>query len=470
MNPGEELKSIFDRQKRRSVALRASTCEQRLERINRLSSAVRASEDQLLMALHEDLKKPAAEVELTELLPVYQEARFIRHHLHRWMRPQRVSSTLATFGTRAWVQYQPRGAGLILSTWNYPINLTLIPILDAFAAGCPVVVKPSELAPSTSACLRQIINTNFNPEDAVIVEGDAAIAQNLLTLPFDHFFFTGGQRVGQKIQEAAASHLATVTLELGGKSPAIIDHTADLHSAAKTIIWAKFTNAGQTCLAPDHLYVHHEIKRAFNEALIEEICRVWGTSPQRRKSNPDYCRIVSSGHWHRLMNLMKEALDAGATLDFGGQGDRQTKYLEPTLLSQVPSTTALMREEIFGPILPVLAFSDLDQLIVDLNAAPSPLTLYVFSRDRRFRERLIHSTASGSVVLNHTLLQFPHERLPFGGVGPSGQGSYHGFHGFREFSHARAIVQNHASVAHLLFPPYTPGRQRVIRLLTRLLS
>lgn len=466
----EQLRRIFDCQKQRALELRTSSHQQRIDRIDRLIKAVKASEEMLRTAMYEDLKKPSAEVDLTELLPLYQEARFVRSHLRRWLRPHRVRPTLTTLGTRAWVQYQPRGTSLILSTWNYPINLTLIPVLDAFAAGCPVIVKPSELAPASSSCIRRIINASFDPEDAIVIEGGPGIAESLLALPFDHFFFTGGSRIGQKVQHAAASHMATVTLELGGKSPAIVDRTANLQAAAKTIVWAKFTNAGQTCIAPDYLYVDQAIRKPFTELLKHEICRVWGKSPESREANPDYCRIVNSSHWQRLVKLLTEAKEAGGSLDFGGQYNEQIKYLEPTLLSLVPATTALMREEIFGPILPILEYSDLDSLIAALNSAPNPLTLYIFTRNRKFQDQLARPTVSGSMVVNQALIQFLHERLPFGGVGTSGQGSYHGFHGFREFSHSRAVIQNHASVTHLFFPPYTQKTQRAIRLLTRLLS
>ncbi len=461
---------LLEKQQQRSIELRASPARERLERIARLASAVRSEADALRAALHDDLGKPAPESDLTELFPVLQEARYLARHLRRWMRNRHVMPTAATLGTRARVRYEPRGTSLIISPWNYPVNLTLIPVLDAFAAGCPVIVKPSEFTPATSACLRRLINSNFPPEDAMSIEGGVETAKGLLDLPFEHFFYTGGGRVAGEIMRAAARNLASVTLELGGKSPTVIDQSADLSRAARILTWAKFANAGQTCIAPDYVYVHAAIAVDFQKALLEEIARVWGSEPAIRRNNTDYCRIVSTRHTQRLTELLADARSRGARLLFGGEADPAKRYIEPTVVWNPPAGSQLMQEEIFGPILPLLPFQDDEEVIAAINSRPKPLALYIYARDRKFIRRIIGSTSSGGVVINHSMLHVLHERLPFGGVGASGLGSYHGFYGFRAFSHERAILEDKFSPSRILFPPYTSLPRRAIALLLKVLG
>lgn len=461
---------LFEKQQQRSIELRTSTAKERSERISRLASVVRAEADMLRAALYDDLGKPAPESDLTELFPVLQEARYLTRHLRRWMRNRHVMPTPVTLGTRAHLRYEPRGTSLIISPWNYPVNLTLIPVLAAFAAGCPVIVKPSEFTPATSACLRRLINSNFSPEDALSVEGGAETAKGLLDLPFEHIFYTGGGRVAGEIMHAAARNLASVTLELGGKSPTVIDQSADLKRAARILTWAKFANAGQTCIAPDYVYVHAGIAENFQKILLEEITRMWGSEPATRRNNTDYCRIVSVRHAERLAELIADARSQGARILCGGEADPAKRYIEPTVVWNPPVDSRLMQEEIFGPILPLLPFQDIEEVTAAINFRPKPLALYIYARDRKFIRRIITSTSSGGVVINHSMLHFLHERLPFGGVGASGLGSYHGFYGFRAFSHERAILEDKWSPSRILLPPYTSLPRRAITLLLKMLG
>jgi len=465
-----QLEALFTSQRRRAQALRTSTSGERRERIRRLAAAVRRRAPMLREALHADLAKPAPESDLTELFPVLQEARYCARRVKRWMRPRRVLPTAAMLGTTARVRSEPLGASLVLSPWNYPVNLSLVPVLDAFAAGCPAVLKPSEYTPATSAALRELATETFPAEDFAVVEGGVETAKALLALPFAHFFYTGSGRVGREVMRAAAAHLSAVTLELGGKSPTIVDRSADLDRAARALVWAAFANAGQTCITPDHIYVHRDVADAFRSKVLAEAERVWGADAPARRSNPDYCRIVSERHAERLTALLADVRERGATVLCGGASDAAARYVEPTIVWDPPPDSRLMQEEVFGPILPLLPYDDLDAVIGAINERPRPLALYIYARDRAVTRDVIERTSSGGVVVNHSMVHFLHERLPFGGVGESGLGSYHGAYGFRAFSHERAVLVDRWSPSRFMMPPYTALPRRAISLLMRFLG
>ncbi|GAA0740483.1 MULTISPECIES: aldehyde dehydrogenase family protein [Sphingomonas] len=442
----------------------------RLDSLTRLKITIKRREGDIISALASDFRKPEPEVRLTELFPVYQEISHAKLHLRSWTKPHRVPGSLGMFGTSAQVRYQPRGVCLIIAPWNYPVNLSLGPLASALAAGNTAIIKPSELTPATSAIIRQIVEETFPPEQVAVCEGDASVSQALLDLPFDHIFFTGSPQVGKIVMAAAAKHLTSVTLELGGKSPTIVDSTADIDDAARKIVWGKFSNNGQTCIAPDHIYVARDQARNLVDALRREIRRVYGKAETDQKGSPDYGRIVNSRHFDRLSALLDDATSHGALVLEGGTRDPAQKYIAPTLIGGTTHQMAISREEIFGPVLPLIEFDDIDSVIEAINAGPKPLALYIFSKDAAAWEAIIARTSSGGVCINQNVVQFLHPNLPFGGVNNSGIGSAHGFHGFKAFSHERAVLRDRFSVLRLLFPPYTPAVKRLIDITVRILG
>ncbi len=429
--------------------------------LDRLADAVRRNESAIIAALKADLGRPEAETILTDYLPVLLEIAHARRSLRRWMRPRRVWPTLITFGSSARIEPQPRGTCLILAPWNFPFQLALGPLVSCLAAGNAAILKPSEMTPATSAFVARIIAETFPPGLVTVVEGDKAVAEELLALPFDHIFFTGSPAVGRIVMAAAARHLASVTLELGGKSPVIVGPDADLKQAADWITFGKFVNAGQTCIAPDHLYVHASVKEAFVTALRARSARAYGTG----EVSPHLARIVSPSHAARLAALIADALDKGATaLVAGGQSGQS---IGPHLIEGTTPEMRLSREEIFGPILPVLTYDEIDRVVDRINAGDKPLALYIFDRNRPRVAEITRRTTSGTVGINLTLLHYTHTNLPFGGVNTSGIGAAHGEAGFRAFSHDRAVMRNRFLMLPLVFAPYGSRVMRLINLAKR---
>ncbi|MCV2893411.1 aldehyde dehydrogenase family protein [Lentibacter sp. XHP0401] len=430
----------------------------------RLALAVRQNELALIAAISADFGKPEAEVILTEILPVMQEIRHASRNLRRWMRPRRVAPTLATLGTSARVRSEARGVCLIIAPWNYPFSLALGPLVSALAAGNSAIIKPSEMTPATSAVIARLVHSVFPPDLVAVVEGGVEASQALLALPFDHIFFTGSPAVGKIVMSAAAKTLSSVTLELGGKSPTIIGPDADLKNAAKWIAFGKFANAGQTCIAPDHVFVHRSVKGEFLTVLREQIARSYNTGI----NSPHLARIVNEQHAKRLADLLKDAIGKGAQITLKGQVTGTC--MEPTLIEAITPEMDISDEEIFGPILPIISYDDIDDVLGQMNAKPKPLALYVFCKSRMLTDKIIANTSSGSVGVNLTVAQFTHTGLPFGGVNTSGIGAAHGHYGFRAFSHERAILSNHFSALPLVFPPYTGRAKRLIGLIKRFLG
>jgi aldehyde dehydrogenase (NAD+) len=373
------------------------------------------------------------------------------------MKPQRVSPTLMLLGTRARIRHEPRGVSLIIAPWNYPVSLLLGPLTSAIAAGCPAIVKPSEISEACSAVMTKLIRENFDQQEIAAFEGDAAVSTALLDLPFDHIFFTGSPGVGKIVMTAAAKHLTSVTLELGGKSPVIVDESADIAKAAKSIAWGKFSNSGQTCIAPDYAFVHESRLPQFIDAMKETIERTYGDAAQSH----DYARIINGRNFERVSRLIDDATAGGAVIVAGGNRDAAQKFIAPTLLTGAAANSAIMQEEIFGPVLPIVAYRDLAEPVAAINARPKPLALYIYAKDRARVERILQETSAGGSCVNASMIQFSHENLPFGGVGTSGLGNGHGFFGFRAFSHERAVLEDKFSVVPMLFPPYTKRVKRM---------
>lgn len=455
------LHAAFEAQRATALRLRQSTVDERREKIRRLRDAVIAHQAAIVQAGWDDFRKPPAEVELTEILTVVAEANDALRQLKRWMKPQGVWPSRMMFGTKGYVQYEPKGRCLLISPWNYPVNLSLAPLISAVAAGNTVIIKPSEMTPHAAAVIRQIVVEVFPPEEVTVIEGDASVAQSLLELPFDHIFFTGSPAIGKVVMAAAAKHLTSVTLELGGKSPTIVDASADLMLAARNILWAKFTNNGQTCIAPDHIYVQASVKDAFVGHCRQILQDAYGADPQTSDS---LTRVVNARHTARVAHLLDDAVAQGARVVAGGQRDLDDRYIGPTLLTDIPASAQIMQEEIFGPLLPIISYERLDEVIDRINADPKPLALYIWSRHEPTIQAVMARTTSGGACINHCVVQFLHGNLPFGGVNNSGIGSAHGHHGFKAFSHERAVVRTRIMLAKLFFPPYTPLTRKLIAL------
>lgn len=464
------IAAAFETQGRTALLWRRSTARDRIRRIRSLRSALLARRQDFYDAFASDLAKPVAEVEASELLPVLDEIRHAIGNLRRWMRPLRITPTPVMLGTVARVQYQPRGRVLIIAPWNYPLNLCVGPLVSALAAGNTAILKPSELTPAVSALLARLVGETFPPSEVALFEGGVDTATRLLDLPFDHIFFTGSPAVGRRVMAAASRHLASVTLELGGKSPTIVGQTADLRAAAETILWGKFLNNGQTCVAPDHVYVHASVRDAFVIHCRDVIAARYGAGPDAQRRSGDLTRIVNPRHTARISELLSDALNRGARILTGGDVDARDRFVAPTLLDRIAPGSRIMEEEIFGPLLPLLDFTDIDPVIADINARPKPLALYVFSRDRGEIGRILEETSSGGACVNHCVMQFAHGGLPFGGVNNSGIGNAHGVFGFRAFSHERAVLRaTPLRTVRMFFPPYRPSRTRLIRRVVDLL-
>jgi aldehyde dehydrogenase (NAD+) len=457
------IEALFARQQGARWRVAATSAGQRKAKLRALLEALLAHRGEAQAALAADFRKAPEEVDLTELYPVISELKDALRHLPRWMKPRKVPTPIGLFGSAGTIVHEPRGVVLIIAPWNYPIYLTLGPLVSALAAGNCAVIKPSEFTPHTNAFLRKLLAGLFPEEEVALVEGEAEVAQALLALPFDHIFFTGSPAVGKLVMKAAAEHLSSVTLELGGKSPVLVEADADLENAARKIAWGKGVNAGQTCVAPDYVLVHERVHDALVEALKRAIMAFYGAEADTRRISPDLARIIHDRHHARLLRLLQ---DSRGLVVFGGENDPATRYLGPTLLTEVDPASPIMQEEIFGPLLPILKVPDMEAAVAFVNARPKPLALYVFSGDRRNAEALIARTTAGGSCINDTLLHFAHTGLPTGGVNTSGFGKAHGRHGFEAFSNARGLLRQRTrfSAIQFMYPPYTGFVRRLIDL------
>jgi aldehyde dehydrogenase (NAD+) len=459
---------VFESQAATALRLRQSTAAERRLKLTKLLDAILARKDALLEAAQRDLSKHPTETNLTEVLPLVGEAKHAIANLKRWMKPRRISPTMASLGTTSRVMYQPKGRCLIISPWNYPLSLSLGPLVSAVAAGNTAILKPSEFTPHTNDVVKDIVSAVFKADEVAVVEGAADTATALLSLPFDHIFFTGSPAVGKIVMAAAARNLTSVTLELGGKSPVIVDASADLRGAAEHIIWGKMVNAGQTCIAPDYVYVHRDVADRFVDLCRTILAERYGETDAAIKSSPDFARMIHRRHAERVAGLIDDAVQSGGQIVCGGTSDADSRYVAPTLLRNVPPGARVRSEEIFGPVLPILTFDALDAVIAEVNAAPKPLALYVWTKSERTVQAIETHTSSGSLCVNLCLQQFAHHNLPFGGVNTSGIGNAHGVFGFKAFSHERAVMSaGPLSALKLLFPPYDARKRRLSEMLIK---
>jgi len=414
------------------------------------------NEAEIAEALKADLGKPFGEACTAEIDFTRKEAAHARKHLRRWSRPQQAGTPLSIQPGKSAVEATPYGVALIIGAWNYPFQLVLGPLVGAIAAGNCAVIKPSEMAARSSALLRRLAERYLDPRAFAVVEGDAEVSTDLLNQRFDLIFYTGGERVGRIVMAAAARHLTPVVLELGGQNPCIVDETADLAVAARRIVWGRFLNAGQICVAPDHVYVAASVEARLLDELKRAVATMFGPDP---KQSPDYGRIINPRHTARL-----QALLADGRVVTGGEADVETCYIAPTILTEVSAGAQVMAEEIFGPILPVLPYDSLDEPLAAINARSPALALYAFTRNKATADRIISSTRSGSATINDVVVFMANPDLPFGGVGASGMGAYHGRHSFETFSHRRAVLRRSFSLdASIRYPPFTKDKLALLR-------
>lgn len=434
----------------------------RRRQLEGLLAMTHAGERELVDAIRADLGRPVAEAFSADIGHSRMQIAHVLKHFEKWARPTKVNPGALSRPGSAEIIHEPLGVVLVIAPWNYPLQLLIEPMAAALAAGNCVVAKPSELAPSTAAVMARLIPQHLDNDAVVVVEGGVPETTALLEERFDHIFFTGSTAVGKVVMAAAAKHLTPVTLELGGKSPTIVAADADLAVAAKRIAWGKHLNAGQTCIAPDHVLVEESVKDRFVDLVGDALREFYGDDP---KASPDLGRIVNERHHDRLTGLLASA---GGTVAIGGDADRDTKYVAPTVVVDPDPDSPLMSEEIFGPILPVVGVGSIDDAIEQVNSRPKPLALYVFSSSTETADRVLEQTSSGGACVNHALVHVVPDHLPFGGVGPSGMGAYHGKAGFDALSHHKTVLRKPTRPdPPMLYPPYGGWKEKLLRFVFR---
>lgn len=457
-----ELQRIFKLQQQNQYKVGNSTVKERKAKLTRLNDAVWKYRKEIQEALYNDFKKHPAEVDLSEIYPVTSEIKHAKSKLSDWLGANRRSTPIALLGATSRIKYEPKGVVLIVSPWNFPLNLTFGPLVSAIAAGNCVMIKPSEMTPHISALMGKMISELFDESEVAVVEGSVQTAEPLLDLPFNHIFFTGSPQIGKVIMGAAAKNLASVTLELGGKSPTIVDETANLKIAAKRIAWGKFLNNGQVCIAPDYLLVHESKKEALLKEIKGAIAAYYEGDAEKEKS---YNRIVNGRHFNRLKDVLEDAFNTDANIIEGGKLNEEDNFISPTILDNVSMDSRVMNEEIFGPLLPVITFKTLDEAIEIINKKEKPLALYIYSKSRKNINHLLNNTRAGGTCINHNAIHFFNLNLGFGGSNNSGIGRGHGDEGFKSFSNPRGVMHQHLpSALDLLSPPYNGFKQKLIDL------
>ncbi|MCM3041642.1 aldehyde dehydrogenase [Paenibacillus motobuensis] len=455
LNP-ETIIQLLKQQKSIINGGKTGSLEFRLQQLQALKRSVQQHEREIIQALHQDLRKPEFEAYSTEIGYLYDSIGYVMKNLHKWMKPDRVRNPLVHFGSRSYIYSEPYGSTLIIGPFNYPFMLVMDPLVGAIAAGNCAVIKPSEYTPHVSAVISKLISECFDESYVRVIQGGQETTSTLLQAPFDMVFFTGSVRVGKIVMKAAADHLTPVVLELGGKSPCIVDKNVNLDVAAQRIVWGKYLNTGQTCVAPDYVLVHKDVRAPLIAKMKEYIISFYGTDPQL---SPDYGRIVNHAHWERLNGLLE-----GAVVVAGGQTDREDLYIAPTLLDGVNWSDKVMEDEIFGPILPVLEYHNLDQVIEAVNSRPKPLALYLFTNDKQIEQRIMSTVSFGGGCVNDTIMHLVSPYLPFGGVGSSGMGAYHGRQSFDAFSHKKSVLNRPTRInPNFLFPPYNDKKLGLVK-------
>ncbi len=450
----EYIKNLFEKQKTFFNSGKTIDVSYRLGALRDLKNAINKNEKEIYLALKKDLNKPKFESFVGEVGFVLKELDFVLNNLKQWAKPVKVKTDMVNFPAESFIYHQPFGTTLIFSPWNYPFHLTVMPLIGAIAGGNTAIVKPSEFAPSTSHTIKKLISQTFDEQYVAVVEGDKKVAEALLKLKFDKIFYTGNSKVGKIVMKKAAEHLIPVTLELGGKSPAIILSDANIKMASKRIVWGKFFNAGQTCVAPDYLCIEEKIYDKLKKHLLHEVKKY--SSMRNFKDN--YSRIINEHHFKRLVDLIEKS-----NVIFGGQTDEDDLIIYPTVV-EAKINDEIMEDEIFGPILPILRFKDYEEVKTYIKSKPKPLALYIFTESETNKQKILNDIQSGGVTINDTLIHLSSSRLPFGGIGESGFGSYHGKYSFEEFTQKRAVLDRKTYVEFpLRYPPYNPVKLNIVK-------
>lgn len=464
VKPPSELRSLFDRLAAKAPQIAASSAEVRANKLRQLLTAVLEARPAILDAGRKELRLSDTDID-AQLLMVKTEVEFIAKNLKSWVGPEKIQGTLMTLGKKCYVQYEAKGVVLNLATWNAPIAIGLVPLMGAIAAGCTMLLKPSELAPHSAQVLADIVAKVFPEDEFAVVQGGPEVAQEVLTLPFNHIFFIGGHSVGRLVMKAAAEHFASVTLEMGGKNPVIIDASANLAEAGQKVSWGRVANCGQVCLAPDYALVHESVQQPFIAELTTAMKKMYDATGQGFQKSDALPRIINRRHFDRIKALLDDAIAKGAKVECGGETDGDDLFVAPTVLSNVDNGMRIMTEEIFGPIICVVPFSAREAAVAEIKTRPKPLASYVFARDRSAIDWWLAHTTSGSTVVNHNLIQSgTNPNLPFGGVNASGIGRIGGRNSFLECSNARAVVEDGPGIGdpNMMFPPYSDKYKEAI--------
>ena len=457
----QKLESTFNSILENHPKIKNTTSKERIIKLRKLKKNIFLYRNEIKRALFEDFKKSSSDVDLTEIFPVISEIKHNIRHLNKWMKDEIVPTPLTLLGSKSYIKHEPKGTILIMTPWNFPINLTFVSIINAISAGNSIIIKPSEISKNTSIVIKKIVANTFDKNEIKVILGGTKTAQKLLKLKFNHILFIGSPSIGKIVMQEAAKNLASVTLELGGKSPTIIDEKCNINKAAKRIAWSKFLNNGQVCIAPDYLFVHNKIKEKFIKQLILSIKDLYSNDPIK---SDDYCRIVNKKHFNRLINLLEDAKQLGSNIIYGGNINKKENFIEPTLLDNISKKSKMYKEEIFGPLLPIFDFNEIEEVIEFINKNEKPLALYIFSKNNNNIKTIINNTSSGGVCINHSTLHYSNNNLPFGGINNSGTGRCHGIYGFHELSNKKSILKQilPSSPTDFLFPPYNNFKNKLI--------
>lgn len=458
-----EIERVFKLQQANKRKIAQTGYKERIRKLEKLMNAFLKHKKEIQDAVFADFGKNPAETDLTEIFMITTEIKHTVKNLEKWMQPKYAKTPITFFGAKSRIHYVPKGVCLIISPWNYPFQLAVIPLVSAIAAGNCVIIKPSEYSPNTSEFIKKLISELFEENEVAVFEGDHFVGRTLTEMPFDHIFFTGSTQVGQKVMKAASENYTSFTLEMGGKSPVIIDDSVSLKEAVKKIVWGKFLNCGQLCTAPDYLLIPNNRYGEFIKWAEYYIKKFYG-SFENIVNNPDYCRIINLKHFNKIRNLFDNAVESGAKIEIGGIFDESLLYISPTIISSVPEDSGIMNTEIFGPVLPVIIYRNIDEALRIINSMPNPLALYIFSKNKKTIKYVLSNTSSGDVLINDVVVHFANPHLPFGGSRHSGLGKAHGFEGFRAFSHIRSVKKQPLkySMGQLFYPPYTKTIKKLI--------
>jgi len=462
------VNELFDLQKKFQNRTIPPTPKERINQLTKIHNWLLENRNRIKTVIHKDFNKPFEEIDLSEIYPIISEIKHAKKNLAKWVKAKIIKKTLALLSHSAYIRYEPKGIILIISPWNYPFQLAIGPVISAIAAGNSVIIKPSEISKNTSKLIEEMVSNLFNKHEVAVVQGGKEIVAELLELPFDHIFFTGSTSAGKIVAKGAANHLSSTTLELGGKSPLIIDKTANFDTAAEKIIWGKFLNKGQTCVAPDYILFDKSIREILVDKLIEQVKNIYGQL--KIEDNLHYAKIIDEQHHERLTFMIDEAISSGSKILYGGKFNRNNRFIEPTIILTNRNECSLTEDEIFGPILPLVEYSNLNEAINWINERPVPLALYIFTKSKQVEQKIISSTQSGSVGINEVVLQYGHQNLPFGGVKESGIGRSHGFDGFKSFSNERSYIKSgKINFTKFIYPPFNNAKRKMINILIKYL-